>query len=163
MLESGLDFGIQTFINKDGSVDGELRISNLPDEWRSQAGVQPMVFTLSNAFTNFPPFDAPPSMGGAFWASFGIRFGPQNEAEIGELAAMYKRYRGLFQIGTYPTPAWSTGPLQIALVSDTVGLKAMASSLMSKRGLPPTVLLIRFIWTPDGMRPAHYSGEKGEE
>ena len=163
LLEPGLDLGIQTFINKDGTVDGELRISNLPEDWRTVAGIQEMLFTLSNAFTTFPAFDARPSMGGAYWASFGIRFGPQNEAEIGELAALYKRHRGLFQIGTYPTPAWNTGPLQIALVSDTVGLRAMATSLLSKRGLPPTVVLIRFIWTPDGLRPSHYSGEKGEE
>jgi hypothetical protein len=100
-------------------------------------------------------------MGGAFWATFGIRFGPQNDAEVGELANLYKRYRGLFQIGTYPTPAWGQGAVQVALTADNVGMRAMIESLLAKRGLPPTVILIRFVWTPDGVRPAHYKGEKG--
>ena len=160
LVQPGLDMGIQTFVNLDGTVDGELRISNLPSEWREIDGVGSLVATLSSALRTFQPFPPRPSMGGAFWAAFGIRFGPQNETEIGELADLYKRFRGLFQIGTYPTPAWNTGPLQLALVGDTVGLRAMIASLMEKRGLPATVILIRFIWTPDGKRPAHYEGEK---
>ena len=66
----------------------------------------------------------------------------------------------MFQIGTYPTQAWGMGALQIALVGDNVGLRAMLEYLMKKRGLPPTQVLIRFIWTPDGKRPGHYRGEK---
>jgi hypothetical protein len=160
MVQPGLDMAIQTFINLDGTVDGELRISSLPDEWREVDGVGGLVATLSSALRTFDPFPPRPAMGGAFWAAFGIRFGPQNETEVGELADLYKRFRGLFQIGTYPTPAWSTGPLQLALVGDTVGLRAMIVSLMEKRGLPATVILVRFIWTPDGKRPGHYEGEK---
>jgi hypothetical protein len=160
MVQPGLDMAIQTFVNLDGTVDGELRISNLPAEWREIDGVGSLVATLSSALRTFDAFPPRPVMGGAFWAAFGIRFGPQNETEVGELADLYKRFRGLFQIGTYPTPAWNTGPLQLALVGDTVGLRAMIESLMEKRGLPATVILIRFIWTPDGKRPAHYQGEK---
>lgn len=160
LLESGLDMAIQSFTNVDGTVDGELRISNLPEEWRTVAGVSMLIATLSSAFRTFTPFDSVPSMGGAFWAAFGIRFGPQNEAEIGELVELYKRYRGLFQIGTYPTPAWSTGPIQLALTGQEVGLRAMITSLYKARGYPPSVILIRFIWTPDGARPGHYKGEK---
>jgi len=115
---------------------------------------------LSSAFRAVVLFDPRPSMGGAFWLSIAVRFGPQNEAEIGELAKLYKRYRGLFQIGTYPTPAWAEGAVQLALVEDAVGLRAMVRSLLEKRGLPPAAILIRFVWTPDASRPGHYEGEK---
>jgi hypothetical protein len=118
------------------------------------------VSTLSNALRSVSVFDGKPPMGGSYWASFGIRFGPQNEAEIGEMIELYKRHRGMFQIGTYPTPAWGRGALQVALTGDKVGLRAMVESLLKKRGLPPTVILIRFIWTPDKKRPGHYRGEK---
>ena len=160
IMQPGLDMAVQTFPNRDGSVDGELRIGNLPPEWRTLEGVRGLVAALSGALRTFVPFEPKPAMGGAFWASFGIRFGPQNEAEVGELAELYKRYRGLFQIGTYPTQAWGTGALQLALTGEEVGLRAMVESLLEKRGLPPTTILIRFIWTPDGKRPGHYQGEK---
>lgn len=151
---------VQSFINTDGSVDGELRVGSLPDEWRTPAGVPLLVATLSNAIRSVAVFDSRPSMGGAFWASFGVRFGPQNESEVGELVDLYKRHRGMFQIGTYPTPAWGMGALQVAITGDIVGLRAMVASLLNKRGLPPSQILIRFVWTPDGKRPAHYVGEK---
>jgi hypothetical protein len=160
VLEGGLDMAVQSFINTDGSVDGELRVGSLPDEWRTPAGVPLLVATLSNAIRSVAVFDSRPSMGGAFWASFGVRFGPQNESEVGELVDLYKRHRGMFQIGTYPTPAWGMGALQVAITGDTVGLRAMVASLLNKRGLPPSQILIRFVWTPDGKRPAHYAGEK---
>jgi hypothetical protein len=160
LLESGLDMAVQTMVNRDGTVDGELTIRNLPDEWRDARTMGYLVATLSSALRTFEPFAAQPAMGGAFWCSFGVRFGPQNEAEIGEMYNLYKRHRGLFQVGTYPTPAWGTGALQVALVGNNVGLKAMLESLMKKRGLPPSVVMIRFIWTPDGQRPGHYKGEK---
>jgi hypothetical protein len=160
LLEAGLDMAVQTMVNRDGTVDGELTIRNLPDEWRDARTMGYLVATLSSALRTFEPFAAHPKMGGGFWCSFGVRFGPQNEAEIGEMYNLYKRHRGLFQIGTYPTPAWGTGALQVALVGNNVGLKAMLDSLMKKRGLPPSVVMIRFIWTPDGQRPGHYKGEK---
>lgn len=162
-IEGGLSMTVQTFVNRDGTVDGELRIGHLPDEWRIPGGAALLVSTLSNAIRAITVFASKPSMGGTYWASFGIRFGPQNEAEVGEMVDLYKRYRGMFQIGTYPTPAWGQGALQVALTGDTVGLRAMLNSLMKKRGLSPSVILIRFIWTPDNKRPAHYRGEKGEK
>lgn len=151
---------VQTFANRDGTVDGELRIANLPQEWRTPGGARLLVATLSEAIRAVAVFDRVPAMGGGFWASYGIRFGPQNETEVGEMIELYKRHRGMFQIGTYPTQAWGMGALQIALVGDNVGLRAMLEYLMKKRGLPPTQVLIRFIWTPDGKRPGHYRGEK---
>jgi hypothetical protein len=161
LLQSDLDMAVQTFINRDGSVDGELTIRNLPDEWRDEDGIRLLIATLSSALRTFRAFDPKPAMGGAFWATYGIRFGPQNESELGELAELYKRHKGMFQIGTYPMHASGTGSLQIGLAGENVGLRAMLESLLRKRGLPPTVILIRFIWTPDGQRPGHYKGEKG--
>jgi hypothetical protein len=161
-VERGLDMSWQTFVNADGTVDGELTVRNLPEDWRTELGVRMLVATLSAALRELVPFPSRPSMGGAFWVSFGIRFGPQNEAELGELAELYKRHRGLLQIGTYPMLASISGAIQVALTGDRVGMRAMIESLMRKRGLPPTVILIRFIWTPDGKRPGHYQGERGE-
>jgi hypothetical protein len=163
MVQAGLDMAIQTFINKDGTVDGELTIRDLPEEWRTLEGTPWLIATLSSAFRNWQPFLSKPIMGGAFWVSFGVRFGPQNESEMGELYHLYKRHKGMFQIGTYPTEAWGAGAIQLALTGDTVGMRAMIQSLLKKRGLPPTVLLVRFVWTPDGLRPGHYRGEKGNQ
>jgi len=159
---AGLVMGVQTYVNADGTVDGELRIESLPDIWREAGAHTLIVEFLSHVFRYFEYFPSRPPMGGAFWVSFGVRFGPQNEAEVGEIEDLYKKHRGLFQIGTYPTQGWGGGAVQNALTDYKVGLRAMLESLMEKRGLPPTVLLVRFIWTPDGKRPAHYLGEKGE-
>jgi hypothetical protein len=160
LLQPGLDTAVQSMINFDGTVDGELRVGDLPPEWREVEGVPLLVATLSSAFRSWRPFAAMPAHGGAYWVSFGVRFGPQNEAEIGELAELYKRFRGLFQIGTYPAPAWNTGPIQIVLTSDRAGLRSMVQTLLEKRGLPPTNILVRFVWTTDRQRPGHYRGEK---
>jgi hypothetical protein len=165
-LQSGLNIGIQSFINSDGTVDGELRISNLPELWRQAKGLRILIATISSAFSPFKPFDKEPDIGGGYWATFGIRFGPQNESEVGDMAALYKRFRGLFQIGTYPVQAWHTGSLQLAITDEKAGLRSMIANLESKRGIPPSVILIRFIWGPEWAhdswkRPAHYKGEKG--
>jgi hypothetical protein len=166
-LEPGLQMGIHTMVNMDGTVDGELRIDNLPDEWRYEEGVPALIATLSSAFTTFRVFDRYPSMGGSFWMTLVVRFGPQNDSEIGDLAALYKQHHGLFQIGTYPIRADHISPIQMCLTDDKKGLRSMVQSLMSKRGLPPTSLLIRFTWGPNwhpdvaGKRPGHYAGEKG--
>jgi len=168
-LEPRLTMGIHSFINADGTVDGELRIGNLPTEWRSEQGLRELVATLSSAFASFRAFDRHPVMGGSFWFSVAVRFGPQNEAEMSELADLYKKTKGLFQIGTYPTRADHLTPVQMCLTDDRRGLRGMIGALAVKRGLPPTAILIRFTWGPDwspergGLRPGHYKGEKGEQ
>jgi hypothetical protein len=168
MLQRGLNMSMQTFVNLDGTVDGELRLSSLPREWKDEEGLPELIATLSNAFQTFPVFDRQPSMGGSFWFSVAVRFGPENEAEMGELAELYKRHKGLFQIGTYPTRADHATPLQLCLTDDRMGLRGMIGGLEAKRGLPPTSILMRFIWGPEwnpdvsGKRPTHYQGEKGD-
>jgi hypothetical protein len=146
-------------------VDGELRINRLPDRWRMPRGLSELIAALSSAFQTFPVFEKEPSFGGGFWATFGVRFGPQNETEVGEMADLYKRFRGLFQIGTYPTPAWNSGPIQMTITDDKVGLRSMIRSLEAKRGIPPSSILIRFLWGPEWaynsrLRPGHYKDEK---
>jgi hypothetical protein len=160
LLQGGLDMSVKTFVNLDGTVDGELRIGNLPDEWRSLRGVRLLVATLSNAVRSVPMFQKVPSMGGSYWISFAVRFGPRNMDEVAKLSRLYKRHRGMLQIGTYPTQAWLMGSQQVALTADSTGLKAMLTALLEKRGMPPTAILVRYIWTPYTERPGHYKGEK---
>jgi hypothetical protein len=147
-----MDIGLKTFINSDNSVDGEIRIGNLPAEWRGEDGPVIMASFLSELIRAWPLFPESPAMGGRFWAVFGLRFGPQNEAELGELAEIYKRHRGMLQLGTYPAGAWHPTPLQLGIV----GLKTITESLENKRGIGPSLLFVRIVWTPDGKRPAHY-------
>ena len=139
----GMDMAIKTFINADGTVDGELRIGNLVPDWQGEDGSGWMVAALSEMFRAFPLFDKEPAMGGRFWISFGVRFGPQNDADLGELAELYKRFRGMFQTGSYPSPADDPVRLQLALV----GLKTIMDGVMREHGLSHAVALIRFIWT----------------
>jgi hypothetical protein len=145
MLQMGLNMSMQTFVNSDGTVDGELRISGLPREWRDPDGLPELIATFSNAFQTFRVFDRNPTMGGSFWFSVAVRFGPENETEMGELAELYKRHKGLFQIGTYPTRADHSSPIQLCLTDDRMGLRGMIGGLEEKRGLPPTSILIRFM------------------
>jgi hypothetical protein len=160
LIGQGLDMAAQSFVNSDGTVDGEVRVGNLPDEWRVPEGLPDLIATLSNAFLSFRQFDVTPPMGGKFWITFGIRFGAQNESEAEEFAKLYKEYRGLFQIGTYPTRADNLTPIQLSLTDERHGLRSMINAVEEKRGMPPTSILVRFVWTPDGSRPAHYEGEK---
>ena len=163
LLEPGLAMDVQTFVNKDGTVDGMLRVGNLPDEWRQSGTFNLLAATLSSALRDWSPFDARPAMGGSFWVSFGVRFGPRSQAEalaMEEFYRRYKRHRGLPQIGTYPTPAWNTGALQLALVGDATGMRAMVRNFVEKRGLAPAAILVRIIWMTDSSRPGHYRGEK---
>jgi hypothetical protein len=157
-MVEGSDVAVKSFINADGSVDGELKVAELPDELRSEEGAAELVATLSEVFRAFRPFPASPPMGGKFWVSFAMRFGPQNETEVGKLAEIYKRFRGLYQVGTYPAAAWHPTPIQLALAT---GLKTIVEGVARKQGFPPSVILIRFTWTPDGRRPGHVAGEGG--
>jgi hypothetical protein len=154
----GSDVAVKSFVNADGSVDGELKVSELPDDLRTDEGAAELTAILSEVFRAFRPFPTNPSMGGKFWVSFAMRFGPQNESEIGKLAELYKKFRGLFQVGTYPAAAWHPTPIQLAL---TTGLKTIVEGVMRRQGYPPSVVLVRFTWTPDGRRPGHLAGEAG--
>ena len=160
----GMDMAIKTFINADGTVDGELRIGNLIPEWQGEDGVGWMIAALSEMFRAFPLFDKKPDMGGKFWISFGVRFGPQNDADLGELAELYKRFRGMFQTGSYPSPADDPVRIQLALV----GLKTIMDGVMREHGLSHAVVLIRFIWTFQADKkgrieqPGRYKDELGD-
>jgi len=161
----GMDMAIKTFVNADGTVDGELRIGNLVPDWQGEDGAGWMVAALSEMFRAFPLFDKEPSMGGRFWVSFGLRFGPQNDADLGELAELYKRFRGMFQTGSYPAPADEQARIQTALV----GLKTIIDGVMSEHGISHAVILIRFIWTykrdkKDRIeQPGRYEDEMGSK
>lgn len=151
---------ISTFINSDGTVDGELRCGNLPENWRDITSDLSIISDLSMIFQSFRAFPENPVMGGKFWFTVAVRFGPQNEMEAGELAELYKRFRGMFQIGTYPTQASHLTQIQKAI---TLGLRAMLEGLADKRGLPPSVILLRFVWIPSNERPGHVKKEGGKD
>ena len=157
IIEPGLDMGLKSFINADGTVDIELRLRNLPDEWRTPEGMPALVGALSEAIRAMGAFPRYPGFGGAFWVSFGLRFGPKDESEIAQMASFYKRHRGLLQVAAYHTPA-SAVP---AILNNAVVIRSLVESIWEKRNLPPLQILARIVWTPDGKRPGRFAGEGG--
>lgn len=154
-LRQDLLITIKTFINSDYTVDGELRIT-LPNDWRDEEGRVRLLEFLSHIMRSVGPL-VRAELGGAFWVAFGVRFGPASDAEVGDLAELYKRFRGLFQVATYATEAG----ILTAIIINVTNLGVVLKSLMEKRGVPPAVIFVRFTWTPDGARPARYEGEGG--
>jgi hypothetical protein len=152
----GLELGLRTFINADLTVDGELRMAMLPDDWRTPEGIPEVMELLSQILRRLGTLTAGDE-GGAYFISIGVRFGPQNDSEVGDLAEMYKRYRGMFQVASYPTMAGEAAGQQNAIVA----FGSIVRALMDKRGLPPAVIFVRVTWTPDGSRPGRFGGEKG--
>ena len=157
VIEPEIDVGLKSFVNSDGTVDAELRLRNLPDLWRTLEGQPSLGSALSEAVRVMGAFPRQPSMGGAFWVSFGVRFGPKNEAEVEMMAKFYKRFRGLFQVGAYHTTA-SAVP---AILNNAATVRSLVESIWDKRDLPPTQVLVRIVWTPDGQRPGRFQGEGG--
>lgn len=152
----GLDLGLKSFINMDRTVDGEIRIGNLLEEWRTIEGIPSLMELLSTILRRVGVLQ-PGEEGGAYWISIGIRFGPQNDADVGDLAEIYKRFRGMFQVSSYATDASDRSGFQNAIVA----FGTIVRSMMANRGLPPAVVFLRYTWTPDGNRPGRYEGEKG--
>ena len=153
----GLDVGVKSFVNADGTVDGELRMRDLPDEWRTVDGMPDLVAALSDAVHVMGAFPTRPTMGGAFWVSFGLRFGPKDLREVEEMAKAYKRFRGLFQVGAYHSPA----SVLSAILNNALTIRHLVETMWEKRDLPPVQLLVRVVWTPDGQRPGRFAGEEG--
>jgi hypothetical protein len=157
VMAGDLDMSVKSFVNADGTVDGELRMRNLPAEWRTVDGMPDLVATLSEAIRAMGAFPGNPSMGGTFWVSFGLRFGPKNHREIEEMAKFYKRFRGLLQIGAHYTTAQSLS----AILNNALAIRNLVERVWVKRDLPPVQLLIRFFWTPTTERPGRFKGEEG--
>ncbi len=153
-LLPGLDVSIKTFINQDGTVDGEIRIADLPDDWRSSTEG---LVNLNAFLVDVMSMVGPITEEGSYWVAFGVRFGPSTEAEAGDLAELYKRFRGLFQAATHSTPADSLPSIKTNI---TNGLVVIVRALMEKRGLPPAVVFIRFTYSPNAHRPQRYEGER---
>ncbi len=153
----GLQMSVRSFINADATVDGELRISNLPDEWRTIEGLPLVVAALSVAIDGMGAFSLDSAMGGRFWVSFGLRFGPKNQAEIEEMARFYKRFRGLFQVGAHHATAHDTG----AIKANALAIRLFIERVWAKRDLPPVQILVRFVWTPTRKNPGRDAKEVG--
>jgi hypothetical protein len=157
MGEPELDMDAKSFINRDSTVDGELRLRNLPDEWRSVEGMPYLVASLSEGIRAVGAL--PRRLRGGFWISFGLRFGPKDQGEVEEMAKFYKRFRGLFQVGAYHTSAESVP----AILNNALAVRDLVERVMAKRDLPPAQLLVRIVWTPDGKRPGRFAGEEGSK
>ena len=157
--EPGLGVAVKSFINTDGTVDGELRIRELPDVWRTVAGMPDLVASLSEAARAMGALPKNLPEGGAYWVSHGLRFGPKDMREIEEMAKFYKRFRGLFQIGAHHTTAESLS----AILNNALTIRMLVERVWEKRDLPPAQLLVRIVWTPDGVRPGRFAGEEGSK
>ena len=157
-VEPELTVGVKSFVNKDGTADAELRVGNLPDEWRTVDGLPFIVAAISEALRGAGALPVKPPMGGAFWISFALRFGPKDLAEIQEFAKNYKRWRGLLQLGAYHTTAQSLP----AMLNNALALRMFISRLWERHNLPPLQLLIRLVWTPIKVNPGRLPGEEGE-
>jgi len=153
----GLEMSLKSFANADATVDGELRIVNLPDKWRTVDGLPGLMGVLSKAIDTMGAFPEAPSMGGAFWISFGLRFGPKDRQEIEAMAKFYKRFRGLFQVGAYH----STAQQLPAIRNNALAIRYLIERVWARRELPPAQLLVRVVWTPDTKHPGRYAGEEG--
>jgi hypothetical protein len=116
-----------------------------------------VVATLSEAIRAMGAFPVAPAMGGTFWVSFGLRFGPKNHREIEEMAKFYKRFRGLLQIGAHYTSAQSLS----TILTNALAIRLLVERVWAKRDLPPVQLLVRFFWTPGSARPGRFKGEEG--
>jgi len=64
MMFPGTSMAIKSAINSDWTVDGELRVDNLPDELRTMDGMLESISVMSEAFRAFHPFAQVPDMGG---------------------------------------------------------------------------------------------------
>jgi len=157
VFEPEVSTGVKTFVNQDGWVDGELRVTELPDRWRRVSGLLTMITVLSEVFRAWRVFPKDPEFGGKFWISFGVRLGPKDFSEIEDMAARYKRHRGLCQIGTYFGGAWAPGLVQANLA---VGFRTAVEGFEDKYGYPPREILVRVVWSADGTRPGRYEGER---
>lgn len=147
----------KTFINADATVDGELRITNLPEEWRRLDGLPSIVATISEAVRGAGAFPVAPAFGGAFWISFGLRFGPKDLDEIMQMAKEYKRFRGLLQVGAHHTTAQNL----TAMLNNALSLRMFIERIWAKRNLPPVQIIVRFVWTPQKVNPGRFPGEEG--
>lgn len=148
---------MKTFINADGSVDGEVRIGGLPDDWCVPEGLVYLKEFLAGLLNKLGPL-VPGDEGGRYWISLGVRFGPSNDADIGKLAELYKRHRGLLQVASYALDL----SIQGATVNAVVAIGDIIKAIMARHSLPPSVILVRVTWTPDGVRPHRYEGESGK-
>lgn len=156
--EPSLALSVKSFINRDMSVDAELRISNLPLLWRTRDGKPELVSFFSEKVARLGIL-APGEEGGRYYIICGLRFGPQSQSQIEELAELYKRFRGLFQLTVHPTDAGYPSGLQ----NNLVGMGILIETVFDRRGSPPAVILIRLTWMPDGSRPGRYPGEDGRK
>lgn len=156
VLMSGMgpaSYDIKSAINRDGSADAQLAISDFEEamDWRDVLEV------LSKFFSSGVVPLVNPGGGPSYWISIGLRFGPQEPEELEELADLYKRYRGMFQVSANYQRMDDNQTIQTNIAASL----QVGNSLIEKRGLEPTVILVRIAWSLMNTQPKRYEGERG--
>jgi hypothetical protein len=132
-LKNPLGVTIYTHVNSDGSVDGELRISELPDNLPAREAL--IVLTEGNPIKTFK----------GLWSSIGIRFSPIPDAELSE---NYTRFRGLSQESTYYARS------SIRALDHQRSIVQLIVENMGEAGLPkPSNIYVRLHWNKMNQKP----------
>ena len=137
-LDYPFDTRIYTHVNKDGTVDGELRIENIPEDLPISEAL--VVLTEGNPFKTFK----------GLWSSIGIRFA---EVAMEDMKERYKRHRGLYQESTY------YGRSSVEMLNQQRATAQLISENMEKYGFPKAEqIYVRFHWNKQNTKPgARYS------
>lgn len=127
------DVTLYTHVNADGSVDGELRITDIPESLPIREAL--IVLTEGNPVKTFK----------GLWSSIGIRF---HDIPGEELGKNYVRFRGLNQESTYyARSSIPTLDHQRSIVQEIV-------DNMGKAGLAvPVQIYVRLHWNKANKKP----------
>jgi len=117
--------------NKDGSVDGQLTVSNLARGIRA--------FDILVAIDRTLPEDG---LASSLWTSFGFRWPMANDDDD----ERYDHFKGLNQTFAYPTP----GTKIHTRAADT---SDMMEKIEKAGWRKPTHVIFRLHWNPKGMQP----------
>lgn len=137
-------------INKDGSVDSELRIGPLhPGDWDE------ILRALGNVQTNRDVglLQELPDI----WICLFLLFGPDDEEDVENLAEYYERYRGMLSMATYYYPM-TIGSMHRAPLTATVmlGGREGRRGFIDAHGYDPKFIMVRLSWNPANLNPMEY-------
>lgn len=131
MDASSLDILVRTHLNADRSVDGELRVQAIPDEYEVSDVINELMFG------HFKPKRG-------LWIAVGLRHADLEGTKSGD-----SRYRGLIQVNTY------YGRYSIDRLLHELGVaRRMGDNLAEAGRLKPQQVYVRFHWNKKNQKPA---------